>query len=49
MANSLLVQHGFLEFMQMAALTRAHFVHINPVLRMLAWIVLKNDNKLHPK
>ena len=48
-ATGLLVQYEFLEFIQMAALSKKHYVHINPVLRMLTWIICFNDYKLHPK
>ena len=39
---------GFGELMQMASLTREHFVHINPVLRMLEHIIIRNSYMLHP-
>ena len=47
-ADSLLEEHGFRELMQMCTLSREHFVHINPVLRMLAHILLRNNRNLVP-
>ena len=40
---------GFGEIRTVASLTREHFVHINPVLRMLVDILVHNDCKLAPE
>ena len=47
-ADSLRAEKGFRELMQMCTLSREHFVHINPVLRMLAHILFKNNRNLVP-
>ena len=47
-ADSLLEEKGFRELMQMCTLSREHFVHINPVLRMLAHILFRNNRNLVP-